>query len=200
MIRLLIRLALILTVMFSGVIAVTHARPLNPALGDLLAKSPGCVPNALCFMGIYPGSSTLDQAVGALSIHPWVGEVDTRSYSQVSWTWSGKQPDFIDSSVPGTAIERDYMHVSIIRVKTRYNYGDIWLQLGTPVQGYAMRQPSGFLHGVYYTQYSMLAINFTQCPASMGDFWSMPVMIQFGDAYVMLDSRYPEQSAHFRAC
>jgi hypothetical protein len=34
----------------------------------------------------------------------------------------------------------------------------------------------------------------------MIDFWTLPVLIQFGDAFVMLDSRYREQSAHFRAC
>ncbi|MEO8393953.1 MAG: hypothetical protein ABI700_13260 [Chloroflexota bacterium] len=201
MIRFLLCLALILTLLLSGALLATHARPLDPAINDLLTQSPGCRPTAsLCFMGIYPDASTLDQAVAALNAHPWVGQVDTRSQNMVSWTWSDQTPAFIDSGVPGSASERDTMHISLIRVKTRYNYGDIWLQLGTPTQGYAIRQPSGFLHGVYYTRYSMLAINAMPCPASVSDFWTMPVIIQFGDAYTLLDSHYREQSAHFRAC
>ncbi len=201
MIRFLLGLTLILTLLLSGALLATHARPLDPALDGLLTQSPGCRPtSSLCFMGLYPGVSTLDQAVAALNAHPWVGTVDTRNQNMVSWTWSGQQPAFIDSGVPGSASERDYMHISLIRVKTRYSYGDIWLQLGTPTQGYAMRQQYGFLHGVYYTRYSLLAINVMQCPASVGDFWTLPVIIQFGDAYTMLDSHYREQSAHFRAC
>ncbi|MBI1258681.1 MAG: hypothetical protein GC204_14530 [Chloroflexi bacterium] len=198
--RFVLRLALLLTLLLSGALLATHVRPLDPALDDLLGQSPGCEKHGLCYMGIYPGASTIDQAAAALRAHPWVAEVDTRSQTQVTWTWSGQQPAYIDEGVPGAASERDAIHISLIRVKTRFNYGDIWLQLGTPQQGYALRQPDGFLHGVYYTRYSLLAINSISCPASMQDFWTMPVIAQFGDAFVMLDSRYREQSAHFRAC
>ena len=200
MMRFALRLGLVLTLLLSGVLLLTHVRPFAPALDDLLGRSPGCEKQGQCFMGIYLGASTIDQAAAALSVHPWVGEVDTRSLTQVTWTWSGEQPAYIDDGVPGSASERDYMRISLIRVKTRFNYGDIWMQLGTPQQGYALRQPDGFVHGVYYQQYALLAINFMPCPASVNDFWRIPVVVQFGDAFVMLDSRYREQSVHFRVC
>ena len=183
-----------------AVLLALHLCPLNPALDALLSPSPGCSAKGLCFMGVYPGATTIDQAAGLLSAHPWVAEIDTHLTTQITWTWSGVQPAYIDAGVPGSMIMRDYAHISLIRVKTRYNYGDIWLQLGTPAQGYAMRQPEGFLHGVYYTRYSMLAINFTECPAQMINFWSTPVTVQFGDAFIMLNDHYREQSARFRAC
>ena len=194
------KLMLLVPLLLSGALLAMHIRPFDPALDDLLGQSPGCEKHGLCYMGIYLGASTIDQAAAALSAHPWVDTVDTRSLTQITWTWSGQQPAYIDDGVPGSASERDYMHISLIRVKTRFTYGDIWLQLGTPEQGYALRQPDGFLHGVYYTRYSLLAINSIPCPASIGDFWTMPVVIQFGDAFVMLDSRYRDQSAPFRAC
>src|SRR4051794_15749192 len=110
MIRLLLRLVLLLTLLLSAVLLATHLRPLAPALNDLLAQSPGCRPASQCYMGIYLGASTIDQAVGALNTNPWVDQVNTSSPTQVTWTWSGQQPAYIDSGVPGSALERDYMH------------------------------------------------------------------------------------------
>jgi hypothetical protein len=200
MIVLLLRLALILALLFAVALAATHARPLASGMGDLLAPSPGCSGDNLCFMGIRPGATTIPQAISLLDASTWVGELDTHIATQVSWTWSGAQPDYIDGSVPGYVLTRSYGAVSVIRFKTRYNYADVWLQLGEPPTGYALRQADGFLHGVYYPKYSLLAINFTHCPARLIDFWTLPVVIQFGDAFVLLNDRYGRDSVPLRTC
>jgi hypothetical protein len=200
MIRLLVRLTLILALLFVVALAATHARPLAPGMTDLFAPSPGCSSGDLCFMGIRPGATTIPQAISLLDASAWVGELDTHIATQVSWTWSGAQPAFIDGSTPGYVLTRSYGAVSVIRFKTRYSYADVWLELGTPPTGYALRQADGFLHGVYYPEHSLLAINFTHCPARLIDFWTLPVVIQLGDAFVLLNDRYERDSAHLRTC
>jgi hypothetical protein len=201
MIRLTLRLALMLVIVTLITLAATHARSVDSSLTTLLTPSLGCSGDDLCFMGIRPGKTTVRDAVTLLRAHPWVADVHTRPpFSQATWTWSGGQPDYIDSTVPGTIMQREYNSVSWIRFRTRYRYGDVWLQLGTPQTGYAWRQPSSLLHGVYYPAYSLLAINYIACPVHLNDFWGMPVIVQFGDAYVVLDSGYPQQSVRFRTC
>ncbi len=200
MIRLSLHLAVILALLFAVALAVTHARPLDPALVDLLAPSPGCASDTHCFLGIRPGATLMEQAISLLDASPWVGEMDTHITTQVSWSWSGAQPAYIDGSIPGYILARTFREVSTIRFKTRYSYADVWLELGTPPTGYALRQPDGYLHGAYYPQYALLAINFTHCPARLIDFWTLPVVIQLGDAFVMLDANYGERSARLRTC
>lgn len=200
MTSLLVRLALIPVLVFAVALAATHARPLMPGMDGLLAPSPGCSGDDLCFLGIRVGATTIPQAISLLDASRWVGELDTHIATQVSWTWSGAQPAYIDGSVPGYVLTRTYGAVSVIRFKTRYNYADVWLELGTPPTGYALRQADGFLHGVYYPKYSLLAINFTHCPARLIDFWTLPVVIQLGDAFVLLNDRYQRDTAHLRTC
>jgi hypothetical protein len=151
-------------------------------------------------MGIRPGATTIPQAFALLQQHPWVDYVYTQQYTQLTWTWSGAQPDYIDDSFPGTIIQRGYSSVSLIRIQTRFPFGEVWLQFGAPASGYVSRQANGLLHGIYYSQHELLAINFTRCPAQPIGFWSTPAAIQFGDAYVVLDHRYRAQSTRYRAC
>ena len=200
MIRLAARLTSALISLFALALTATHMMPPASPLTSLLMPSPGCSGSGLCFMGIYPGLTTIEQAVALLRAHPWVGAVDAHLAYQVSWTWSGAQPAFIDASVPGTIMERTYAYVTLIRFNTLYNYGDVWLQLGAPEEGYALRQPGGMLHGIYYPRHALLAINLLPCPARIVDFWRTPVAIQLGDAFVLLDRDYDESSVHLRTC
>ncbi len=200
MMRLLLCLMLLFVCLFAGALLATHARPLEPSISNLLTPSSGCSGERTCFMGIYPGITPMDEAVAILQTHPWVGQTQMQGYTQMYWNWSGSQPDFIDPAIPGMIIQRGYTAVSIIRFQTRYPYGAVWLSLGAPQSGYVSRQASGVLHGSYYTPYKLLAINFTPCPASVRDFWQTPTVVQFGSAFVMLDRRYGDRSAAYRAC
>lgn len=200
MMRPLLCLALVVALFSAGALLATHARPLESTLGDLLTPSGGCSGTRVCFMGIYPGITPMDEATRILQTHPWVGQTQMQGYTQVYWSWSGRQPDYIDSDVPGTIIQRGYSSVSLIRFQTRYPYGEVWLSLGAPETGYVSRQATGVLHGIYYTRYKLLAINFTPCPANVRDFWHTPAVVQFGSAYVMLDRRYANRSTEYRTC
>lgn len=200
MIRPLICLAFLFTFLSAGALLATHARPLESTLSDLLTPSGGCGGTRVCFMGIYPGITSMDEATGILHTHPWVGQTQMQGYTQIDWSWSGSQPDYIDPAISGTIIQRGYSSVSLIRFQTRYPYGDVWLSLGAPETGYVSRQTTGVLHGIYYTRYQLLAINFTPCPANVRDFWHTPAVVQFGSAYVMLDRRYGDRSTEYRTC
>jgi ABC-type xylose transport system permease subunit len=198
--RLLLRPVLLCVCLACGVLLVIHAHPLQTTIGDLLSASGGCSGTHVCFMGISPGITLMDEARAILQTHPWVGQTEMQGYTQIYWSWSGRQPAYIDADIPGTIIQRGYDSVSLIRVQTRYPYGDVWLSLGEPETGYVSRQATGVLHGIYYVDHALLAINFTPCPASPHDFWNTPAVIQFGSAYVMLDQRYRDRSSAYRAC
>jgi hypothetical protein len=200
MMRLLLCLALVSAFLSAGALLATHARPLESTLGDLLTPSSGCSGTRVCFMGIYPGITVMDEASTILQTHPWVGQTQTQGYTQIYWSWSGSQPDYIDPTIPGMIIQRGYSSISFIRFQTRYPYGEVWLSLGAPETGYVSRQPRGMLHGIYYVQYALLAINFTSCPAILRDFWNTPAVVQFGSAFVMLDRRYGDRSSEYRTC
>ena len=200
MLQPLARLVFTLIVLFAGTLTALHARAVDPMLDELFEPTPGCSSAHRCFMGIRPGSTTMTDAITLLREHPWVDQIDTEVYTQVTWTWTGAQPSYIDGRVPGTIIQRGVTAVSLIRFQSRYPYGDIWLQLDPPEIGYFARQRDGVLHGSYYPQHALLTINFTECPAYQTEFWNTPAAIQFGDAFVMLDWRYRERSAPYRAC
>lgn len=201
MIKLALRFALPLFVVLTTALLATHARSVDSSMRPLLDPSAGCSGSDLCFMGIRPGATPIREAIDMLRAHPWVANVLTRPpFAQASWTWSGAQPDYIDSGVPGTLRRTGDSYVSLIQIRTHYSYGDLWLQLGTPQTGYTWRQPSALMHGSYYPAYSLLAINYLACPTRLFDFWRMPVIVQFGDAVAALDSRYAEQSARDRTC
>lgn len=201
MIGLMLRLALIFVLLGTIALGATHARFADSSRIVLFPPSPGCNGDSVCFMGIRPGATSLSDAITLLKAHPWVANVDTRpSISQASWTWSGAQPDYIDTSVPGMIIERDYTAVSQLRFGTRYRYGDVWFQLGAAEIGYSGRTPDTLVHGMYYPAYSLLAISITPCPAHPSDFWLTPMIFQFGDAYLLLDQRYAQDSLQWRSC
>ena len=200
MTRLLLYLAVVFALLSAGALLATHARPLASTLRDLLSPSAGCSGTRVCFMGIYPGITPMEEATAILQTHPWVGQTQPQGYSMIYWSWSGYQPDYIDPTVPGMIIQRGYPSVSMIRFQTRYPYGEVWLNLGAPETGYVSRQTRGVLHGMYYVRYALLAINFTPCPANLRDFWNTPAVVQFGNAYVMLDRRYSDRSTEYRTC
>src|SRR5262245_35277357 len=64
-----------------------------------------------CFMGIEPGVMTTGEVLGVLNTHPWIETIDSHivtpsqtaedSAGIIHWTWSGKQPDWIDPSEKG---------------------------------------------------------------------------------------------------
>ncbi len=135
------RLALLILGIFAGGVAVIHAQPYNNhALHDFLTPPGSCT--MPCFMGIQPGVTHGDEAVALLRADAWVGSVEVHTLMPddsfesspvgvVQWTWSGRQPEWIDAAQEGSlALESNI--VSNIRVQATVPLGDVRLTLGAP--------------------------------------------------------------------
>jgi hypothetical protein len=84
-----------------------------------------CPPQALpCVMGLRPGVTRASEAYAVLFDHPWVANLDLYvDFNALVWSWSGQQPDWVDSSVEGVVSLYQNI-VSYVRVKTRLRLGD----------------------------------------------------------------------------
>lgn len=117
---------LMLPLMLSGVLALLLVRAMpydDTTLRAFLTPPMDCA--APCFMGIQLGVTTIDEAVVLLEAHEWVREL--RHFGRdVSWQWSGQEPDYIDGK--RTAWLLGYEGVSSsIKIGTTIRLGDIWL-------------------------------------------------------------------------
>lgn len=117
---------------------VIHAQPYNDESLRALLIAPDC--ENPCFMGIRPGVTNSDEGVALLRANAWVGTVSVYptklpaaygSNRGALWTWSGKQPAWIDSSQPGI-LTFDGSSISNIRVQSTIRLGEIRLALGEP--------------------------------------------------------------------
>jgi hypothetical protein len=111
---------------------------------QLFFETPDCeIP---CLLGIRPGMALLP-AVEKLRAHPWVHGIAYpdlfTAEPLVAWNWSGKQPNFIDASVPGfmhsIATMGDSGHVvTSIVVETNLRFYDVKQALGATDSGSAL--------------------------------------------------------------
>jgi hypothetical protein len=205
MTRLVLLLVAGLPLLFAGLVGAIRAGANDShALEALIAPSTDCPPKSQpCFMGLRPGATSVAEAFRILETHPWVDEVLPGTGSDsigIYWTWSGQQPNYIDATRPGLLLRRNLTYVTTVKIHTHLTYADIWLTLGQPYRGYIFPQRSGMVHGVYYPDYSLHVIAFAACPSVLDTFWRIPVMIQFGDAYVALNSNYMRIWQRYRTC
>jgi hypothetical protein len=193
MIQPLARVILLLTFLFTACIGFIHARPFDSPLRAVFAD--GCpMP---CFMGIRPGVTTVDEAVALLSAHEWVGEIEisiglNQLPNTVLWTWSGRQPGFIQDTIYGNPYRgnlriRNRM-VTAIWIPTTVALGELWLLGGNPDVFAAMRfrrfneQFHPLLLSFYHTfsGNQFASQTFADCPYVPVD-WYAPVAITMGD-------------------
>jgi hypothetical protein len=174
------------------------------ALDALTTPNDDCPPKTQpCFMGLRPGVTSVADAFRILETHPWVDEILPGMGSDsvgIYWTWSGAQPAYIDASRPGLLLRRNLTFVTGVKVHTHLSYADVWLGLGQPARGYIFPQRMGMVHGVYYPDHALHVVAFTACPAVLETFWRVPVMLQYGDAYVTLNSNYMRIWQRYRTC
>lgn len=102
-----------------------------------------------CLMGIQPGMP-LSAAMAQLWEHDWVQGVTTPNTFEseviVAWNWNGRQPDFIDSTLPGLMMARSYTgdlghQVVFVTVETHLRFHDLHDALGAPPTGSASYWP-----------------------------------------------------------
>jgi hypothetical protein len=143
MFRLLLRLALLLTLLVVLPIALIRAQPYDDSdLRAFLTPPEGCP--APCFTGIRPGVTTTEEAIAILEAHEWVASVGEdyvkTALSEgkpvplepyIHWTWSGSQPNWIDSNLNSRFLDGD-RQVYAINIDTHIRLGDILLTYGMP--------------------------------------------------------------------
>src|SRR4051812_46449749 len=96
MTRLILKLTLLFTMLFTGIEALIQSQPLDEsALRDLLI--PTCA--APCFLGIHPGQTSGDAAFNLLNSHFWVTNVNFTEgdahNGTLAWSWTGAEPSVL---------------------------------------------------------------------------------------------------------
>jgi hypothetical protein len=213
LLRLLLRLSLPLTMLFTGVLVAIRTQPYDDSeIRALLAPPDGCP--APCFLGIQPGHTTAEAAIGILKKHAWVGSVNINidpvrlSQLYVSWGWSGRQPRLIDSQRSGflwTLNENGTLRdkVSFVTVRTHLQFGDIWLAFGQPQRGQFYEEyRNGRIdyRGIYAARRTVIGVA-ALCPIE--SVWRLKSRLTFvGESYLsnQLAQFNPFPERVFRPC
>ena len=121
--------------LFTIVLFLIRAQPYDVhELRELLLPV-GCP--APCFMGIRPGMTTVDEAIGILKEHKWVEQVTVGEHAVV-WLWNGVQPEFLYNALFGTAgpfggvLLISGETVRSVTLYSQFLPGDLYLALGQP--------------------------------------------------------------------
>ena len=172
-----LKTALILTLLTSALIGGLHAAPNDDDLRALIVPS-GC----LCWQGIEVGVTTRAEATRILEAHPWVQQVFQSSIG-VSWRWNGKQPAAYNGTKDGL-LQISGNLVSQLRIQTLIPFGDIWLTLGHPDDALLVRPltRSGAYQIARYDTGAQF-ISTIGCPVSPQVFWSATVTLGMGNIW-----------------
>jgi hypothetical protein len=182
--RSLLKPTLLLTFLFTALVALTRAHPADSPLRPLLTPPDGCP--APCFLGIRPGVTTLAEATAILNTSPYVENTRwQQSYIQVLyWRWKAVPYDVIDSAAEGRLwIEDDI--VQEVAVSTTLAFGDVWLLLGPAERGSfmigrvsALRRSVAF-HTALYPDAALQVAFQAACPIRLHAFWDASVGIRW---------------------
>ena len=181
--RFYLRLIALPFLVFSAVLLLILAQPSDDRdLRQLLAPD-GC--SASCFMGIQPGFTTTDEAMRILNSSGWV-ETMTVGNVVVTWTWNGKQPQWIDASQSSqlTVITNTMGQevVNDIRIPTRIVAGSIMLAMQNPLAFMLTtdEQPNGTKTHFVSLRYNDLVIKgVLSCPARIHKLVEQSAIITF---------------------
>lgn len=187
MLRLLIRSAVMIFLLWSGSLAAFQARPYQDddvqALRDVMQ---GCS----CFMGIQLGLTGGSDALAILKMHPWVNpdslfvtEDLTRQYQWIGWKWSEQSPRFLIGSAFITYSNLEDGTIRSMRIRTSLDFGRLVLQLGIPEVGLL----DSFRHIAAYPHFAI-----TSVPVC-GQFWQQDATLLFTGTNVPSPNGYPRE-------
>lgn len=128
-----------------------------------------------CWQGIQPDKSDVSTAIRILQNHPWVGEVNPGG-PNISWGWSGQQPDYIDVTKRGM-LATDWDRVSSVAIPVQLTFGDFMLAFGQPQQDsyVVLRGTPLIAHTAVYPQFALYGM--LSCPLQVRRIWSQPVTL-----------------------
>src|SRR3954471_1229467 len=122
-----VRLSLFLLLIFTAVLLLFHAQPYDDHELRAILLHDGCL--APCFMGIHPGVTQHEAVIKLLNKNNWVNKITFEDSIYIKWTWSGKQPDWINSTTEGLlSLSND--KVITIQFKTWFRFGNLLLSMG----------------------------------------------------------------------
>lgn len=188
MIRLLLIPTMFVAALLTVAVGMIRAWPVdNSDLSDFLLGTDDCP--ALCFLGIYPGRTTVEQALDQLRTHEWVGSAQLnasgRGYGDIRWQWSGQQSAFIDTTRPARITfywddeDPDGPRLNDSIIETLTIYTDIRMYrlqawFGLPDNGTsAFRNDENLGYAATYNvDYGMVDISTVMtCPAQLLSYW-----------------------------
>lgn len=180
MIRLLLKSALTLLVLFAVLAGFIRAQPYKDGeLNAFLFEGDCALP---CFMGIRPGVTTTQEAVRLLEQHPWVEKVTQHIWfggpatSLYSWSWNGQQPALINASAPGVFSTQGNI-IDVLQVPTAISLGEFWL-LSRPQQGMIATEPGELSYTAIYLDGALEVQTVLFCPLRLTTFWQATTQLQ----------------------
>jgi hypothetical protein len=214
-IKSLLRLTMIGTtitvLLIGGLRLLPGSPPDTSAVASLFQVTEACPTG--CMLGIPPETTRLRDAVDSLEAHAWVGGVSGSWENElftnevtVRWRWSGMQPDFIDSSVPGIMIAESFGYdgvpghiVTSMTITTNLRLYDLYQMMGPTSDGVARYDPSrhALIYGVSYhdpeafTRTSLMAS--LPCPAGLMTYWHAAAMLEYRGGMMLTPYVPPEQ-------
>lgn len=130
-----LRVTLFVLLVFSVTLLVVRGQPFDEHQNRQPFIQDGCT--ASCFVGIQPGVTSVEDAVGLLERSGWTKAVDNRTINNVSgfisWDWSDQKPAWINGSIQGKIWATQKRVVTII-VYGAFQLGNTRLSLGSPDQ------------------------------------------------------------------
>jgi hypothetical protein len=146
----------------------------------------------VCWNGILPGSTRVDDAVALLESHPWIEQVTVERQplmEYIYWNWNDRKPAFLDTSderVPPFVWASQGV-VDHIAIPTSLSHADILRKLGTPQLGTfrvlrtrrGARYPTlaSIWHVAGYDDGLYLVYMTTLCPVSARNIWRSSVTL-----------------------
>jgi hypothetical protein len=188
-----------LSLLFMAVVLLVHMQPYNDwELSAFLASSNNCA--TLCFMGIRPGVTGVNDAIKILQNNPWVLKIflqtnDPLASQRIDWRWRAEAPPFLQSDRlrnGGTLIAKQGI-VQNIEVITGIAFGKAWLHWGRPEQYTLLVQLGGPIGGpppprpLTYIYHDIIVVGWMDCP-QFGQFWDAKIEMILGDSATWLQS------------
>lgn len=172
--RLLLKSALALVIVFTTFISLIRAQPYdNQELRTFVIPSGDC--SSPCWQGIRPGETNVFGVMERLKTNKWVSNIHFENYSTFSngyirWNWSGLQPSLILND-DATNLWFDDNIAQNFYIETQAHFGDVWLLLGKPDWFNIHRMYNRIrVDGVYKDQALMVTFE-VNCSQTASQFW-----------------------------
>jgi hypothetical protein len=173
---------MLLSGLFTLPVLLICAQPYDDSeLRAFLTWSENCP--APCFMGIRPGVTTVEEAIGILQAHEWVQSVTdpvSEESGFISVTWRENASPVIAPHSETQLFVLDRV-VYDMNIQTTYPVWTIYLLAGRPQGTDSGASRVGVRVSAYYFDRSMLVYAYPSCPVTQIKFWNADMYLSFSD-------------------